>query len=142
MDIKGLNKAFEEFVSNHSQINQYKTGIEADIKADNLLYPMMWVEYGNPSIRTGVIVLNIRVFFLDKLLEDVSNLTDILSDTLHLANDFFAIYYENEYDFDFTLTGNGEGVPVTMNYDDGLAGYYFNFQVTFRNYRDETEVPQ
>jgi hypothetical protein len=122
---------FEKFANLHYQINSFGFGsleqLTVDVK-DKVepMYPRMWVEPQVAKVHTGHMHITWRVFYLDVVNNDNSNLQDIWNDTLELVKDLFSNMYLSEYESDFDCNVS----PILNRYETSLAGWYMDVSMT------------
>lgn len=124
-------KDFQEFADLHEQINSFGFGDVPQLTNDIITkqepkYPRMYVTNDLARFHTGHIHIKWKIYFVDKLNDDLSNLTYVLSDTLELVKDLFSKMYLSEYEADFNA-------PVEIMYEKtetNLAGWILNVSMT------------
>jgi len=94
---------FEKFGTLHKQINSYGYGDIEQLTNDIITkqepkYPRMYVLPDSTHFHVGHIHLGWRVFFVDKLEDDLSNQQDVLSDQLEIVKDFFSKLYLSDFE--------------------------------------------
>jgi hypothetical protein len=94
---------FKEFADLHEQINSYGFGDIEQLTNDIITkkepkYPRMYVLPDSTHIQVGHIHIGWKVFFVDKLNNDISNFTEVLSDQLEIVKDFFAKLYLSDFE--------------------------------------------
>jgi hypothetical protein len=122
---------FETFAGLHEQINSFGYGDLTQLTNDVITkqepkYPRMYIEPDLARLHVGHVHIKWRVFFVDKLDDDLSNLQDVLSDQLEIVKDLFSKMYLSEYEADFDA-------PVEMfleRTETILAGWILNVSMT------------
>ena len=119
---------FEEFADLHEQINSYGFGDIEQLTNDIITkqeprYPRMYVLPDSTHIQTGHVHLGWKVFFVDKLNNDISNQQDVLSDQLEIVKDFFAKLYLS----DFEAGWEASVQPYYEKTETILAGWVIDF---------------
>lgn len=94
---------FETFADLHQQVNSYGFGDVEQLTNDIITkkepeYPRMYVMPDSTHFEVGHIHLGWKVFFVDKLNNDISNQQDVLSDQLEIVKDFFAKLYLSDFE--------------------------------------------
>ena len=88
-------------------------------------------------IQRSHIHLGWRVFFVDKLNNDISNFTDVLSDQLEIVKDFFAKLYLS--DFDAGVEANV--IPFYEKTETILSGWIIEFHFIQKYDYDRCVLP-
>jgi hypothetical protein len=94
---------FETFAGLHQQVKSYGFGDVEQLTNDIITkkepeYPRMYVMPDSTHFEVGHIHLGWKVFFVDKLNNDISNQQDVLSDQLEIVKDFFAKLYLSDFE--------------------------------------------
>jgi len=136
-------KEFEKFATNHSQIETFETKPITENVANNVKYPMMWVDLQATAtaFQTGQVVINIPVYMLDRVERDYSNISNVLSVGLLKMDDFYTYFTDNECDFGFYFNDAGACTPVIYQFDDIVAGQFMTIQCQVGNSRNEDKIP-
>jgi len=119
---------FEEFANLHEQVNSYGFGDVEQLTNDIITkkepkYPRMYVLPDSTHIHTGHIHLGWKVYFVDKLNNDISNFADVLSDQLEILKDFFAKLYLS----DFEAGWEASAIPFYEKTETILSGWILDF---------------
>lgn len=119
---------FEEFADLHQQVNSYGFGDVEQLTNDIItkkepLYPRMYVMPDSTHFYTGHIHLGWKVFFVDKLNNDISNQADVLSDQLEIVKDFFAKLYLSDFESGWDATVE----PFYEKTETILSGWIIDF---------------
>lgn len=119
---------FETFGDLHKQINSYGFGDIEQLTNDIITkqephYPRMYVIPDSTHFEVGHIHLGWRVFFVDKLNNDLSNQQDVLSDQLEIVKDFFAKLYLSDFEAGWEASVN----PFYEQTETILAGWMIDF---------------
>jgi hypothetical protein len=122
---------FEKFADLHKQINSYGFGDVPQLTNDIITkqepqYPRMYVVPDLSRFHTGHIHIKWKIYFVDKLEDDLSNQQDVLSDTLEMVKDLFSKMYLSEYEADFDA-------PVEVFYEKtetSLSGWILYVSMT------------
>ena len=139
--INQLVKEFNRFADSHKIIKSFNAKPITQLMAKNLQYPIMWMSFEGAEFDAGEIVVNSNVYFLDRLAKDNSNLIQLLSDNLQLANDFYTLYNDNELKYDFFFDNVANAEPIVFEYDDVLCGWMMPIRISITNDRNEANVP-
>jgi len=127
---KAIINDLETFANNHYQINSFLFGKDEVITTKDNLFPMLYIEPTNSSIKNmvGEYTFNLRI--LDLLEHDDSNNLDISNETLLIARDLIAEFFEDNTGIDFELlTDNINGNYEHGIYDDLLAGWRYTITI-------------
>jgi|688.fasta_scaffold02579_36 hypothetical protein len=133
---------FQEFANLHQQVNSYGFGDIEQLTNDIITkqepeYPRMYVLPDITLIQRSHIHLGWRVFFVDKLNNDISNFTDVLSDQLEIVKDFFAKLYLS--DFDAGVEANV--IPFYEKTETILSGWIIEFHFIQKYDYDRCVLP-
>jgi len=133
---------FQQFANLHQQVNSYGFGDIEQLTNDIITkqepeYPRMYVLPDITLIQRSHIHLGWRVFFVDKLNNDISNFTDVLSDQLEIVKDFFAKLYLS--DFDAGVEANV--IPFYEKTETILSGWIIEFHFIQKYDYDRCVLP-
>jgi hypothetical protein len=134
---------FQEFADLHKQINSYGFGDVEQLTNDIITkqepeYPRMYVLPDSTHIQPGHIHLGWRVFFVDKLNDDLSNQAYVLSDQLEIVKDFFAKLYLS----DFEAGWEASVQPYYERTETTLSGWIINFHFIQKYNFDRCVLPE
>jgi hypothetical protein len=126
---------------NHPQISSFGFGDITQCTNDvttkqSPKYTRMYVIPGQASLNENSISYNFSIIIMDKVSTDLSNLDDVLSDTLETAKDIWTIFWQSytapQGDFSWTIVGdeNPDIVPFTERFEDVLAGWTINLRLS------------
>lgn len=126
-------KAFEDFCTNHKQINTFYSGKTWNFQTETNIYPAL-VMLAQPSlINRGQINLNFNVFIADILNKDRSNLDEIYSDTLLIITDLISYFADAYETYGFYLDDTAVNIePFEESFDDVLAGWISTLTIQIR----------
>jgi hypothetical protein len=132
----------EEFGLLHEQVNSFGFGDNAQLTNDIITkkeprYPRLYIEPDITKLHVGYVDVNLRIFFVDKLDDDLSNLQDVLSDQLEIVKDLFAKLTLSEYDAAYNS-------PVEMYLERTetiLAGWILNVSMVQKFSFDRCVLP-
>lgn len=127
--LKQIITLFETFADDHLVINSFECNPINFNFADNITYPLMFVEIGDFIPTPGNVDINITVYFLDLLKRDKSNYVQVLSDTMKMCLDFYSIYNNNEADYGILFKDDARAVPWLFQSEDNAAGYKMSLTV-------------
>lgn len=132
--IQGLAEA-------HQQINTVYFGNLVDFlsKGSDNVYPAMFFDLTSSNINGTVQTMNFSLYFMDRMLAEQSNETEVLSDQLSIAQDIVA---QLRYDgFLFTVD---DSVPLTFFTEDTpdlLAGVKADISIDLDFSANRCQVP-
>jgi len=134
---------FEDFADLHLQVNSYGFGDVEQLTNDIItkqepLYPRMYVLPDSTHFHTGNIHLGFKVFFVDKLNNDISNFGDVLSDQLEIVKDFFAKLYLSDFEAGWDATVQ----PFYEKTETILAGWIIDFHFVQKYSYDRCVLPE
>lgn len=134
--VKNLN-----YIGNaHNQVKTFFFGELFDFASSGTIqYPAMAVTL-NPSQRANnTLTYSFNVYMLDLVHKDISNSTEVLSDTLQMCLDVIAIADNPVYDWSMekvaTLT------DIQGGQDDEVTGHWFNLKLKVPTPSDRCQVP-
>jgi hypothetical protein len=119
---------FERFADLHLQVNSYGFGDIEQLTNDIITkkepkYPRMYVLPDSTHVKSGQIHLGWKVFFVDKLNNDLSNQQDVLSDQLEIVKDFFAKLYLSDFESGWDASVS----PYYEKTETVLSGWMLDF---------------
>jgi hypothetical protein len=133
---------FEQFADLHQQVNSYGFGDVEQLTNDIItkqepLYPRMYVTPESTHFETGLIHVGWKVFFVDKLNNDISNQQDVLSDQLEILKDFFAKLYLSDFEAGWDATAQ----PFYEKTETILSGWVLDFHFVQKFAYDRCVLP-
>jgi hypothetical protein len=134
---------FQTFADLHRQINSYGFGDIEQLTNDIITkkephYPRMYVLPDSTHIQTGHIHIGWKVFFVDKLNNDISNFTEVLSDQLEIVKDFFAKLYLSDFEAGWEATVT----PYYEKTETILSGWIIDFHFIQKANYDRCVLPE
>jgi hypothetical protein len=99
-------------------------------------YSRMYIVPGQVTLNQNHIHYNFSIIVMDKVTTDLSNLSDVLSDTLETLKDIWTIFWQSytaqQGDFSWTLVGDESPdiVPFTERFETVLAGWTMNLSLS------------
>jgi hypothetical protein len=134
---------FEQFADLHQQVNSYGFGDVQQLTNDIITkqepeYPRMYVLPDSTHIKAGHIFIGWKVYFVDKLNNDISNFPDVLSDQLEIVKDFFAKLYLS----DFEAGWDASVQPFYEKTETILAGWILDFHFIQKYDYDRCVLPE
>ena len=96
-------KDWQQFAINHEQVNSWGFGDAKQLTNDIItkvepLYPRLYFIPNNSRLNEGHMHITWETICVDRIEEDLSNLQDVLSDTLEIMKDFYSQAYLSDYD--------------------------------------------
>lgn len=100
---------WREFANTHEQVESWGFGDGTLITNDIITkqepkYPRMYFIPDKTRLNPNHMHITWTVCVIDKLEDDLSNLQDVLSDTLEICKDFYSKAYLSDYDAEFNAT--------------------------------------
>ena len=131
---------FAQIAQHHPQINSYGFGdieqITNDIETKlEPHYSRLYVIPGKSSLQQNQIQFDFSVIIMDKLNNDLSNMSSVMSDTLQIAQDVWTIFYQSysqEYgNFSLYVVPNQKAqiIPFTERFETVLGGWTLNISL-------------
>lgn len=123
--------AFENFCTNHIQINTFYSGKTWNFQTETNIYPSVIMLPQPSNIAKGKVTLTFQIFIADILNKDRSNLDEIYSDTLLIATDMVSYFGDiNDNQVVFWIDDTNVGIePFEESFDDILAGWMLSVNV-------------
>lgn len=78
----------KNYVSDNKILNTTFTNDITDDDKDDIIYPLVFIRYGNVTTSRGNVEIDLSVLFTDLLNDDKSNYVKVMSDMLLQATDF------------------------------------------------------
>jgi hypothetical protein len=140
-DYKQILADFAQICYHHEQIRSFGFGDIEQITNDIIdkkepKYIRAYVVPGDSIFNQNHIHYDFSFIVMDKVEDDLSNLKDVLSDTLQIVEDFWTVliqsYYPGSGEFSWYINPdqNPEVVPFTEKYETILGGWTLNFSVS------------
>lgn len=138
---KQLLTYWSSIAYHHEQIKSFGFGDYKQITNDILtkqepLYPRMYVVPENVEFNQNHIHFNFGVVFMDRVEDDLSNLQEVMSDTLELATDVWTVFYQSYTyetgDFSKIVVGdwNPDVQPFTEKFNTILGGWTLHIKMS------------
>lgn len=115
-----------EFADRHLQLQEAGVGTVFEINTTTQNYPLMWIETIPFGFTPNTVQYNFRIYLMDILQPDISNELDIQSDMTQIAWDLY-MTIRDAYDYEPVI--NGQINPFTEEYDDRVAGVWFDLGI-------------
>ena len=141
INYKQLLTYFSSIALNHEQINSFGFGDYKQITNDILTkqepkYPRMYVVPEQVQFNQNHIHYNFGIVFMDRVEDDLSNLDEVMSDTLELASDIFTVFYQSytyeQGDFSNIVVGEWDPqiTPFLERFETILGGWTLNIRMS------------
>ena len=142
VNYKQILADFASIAYHHEQIQSYGFGDYKQITNDLVTklpakYIRMYVVPGDGILQEGQVLHRFAVIIMDKVEDDLSNLEDVMSDTLEICKDiwtvFFQSYTSQNGNFSWELLPDQlpEIVPFLESFDEIVAGFTLNLTLTY-----------
>lgn len=143
VNYKQIIEDLEEISNHHEQVNSFGFGDLFQLTNDIITnkspeYPRVYVLPEDTVFDQNQLTYNFQIIVADQLLQDYSNQRDVLNDTLEIIKDIFTQLYLSEYESEWNATVS----PFLENYEDILAGWTLNIQLTQPFDYNRCELPE
>lgn len=126
LTLNQIIKRLNDLATAHRQINTFFFGDPMDAlhQKENSVYPVMIadIENGEISLEAKLTSFNLKLFFIDMVEADDSNLSEVLSDQSQTAEDILTQLKYLSNDFDWQIS-NATIDKVRDNLEDEIAGW-------------------
>lgn len=141
--------ALEDIATRHLQINNYGVGDKWEIGAEELRYPILWVNPVKALMKRGnnddyssfEVSMDLKV--MDLVDKSELNENDVQSDTLEILKDVI-IEFSGNPDFvtsRLSIVGDLSFTPFTENTDEECTGWEVNINLRMPNVRSYCGLP-
>jgi len=143
MTINKLIEILREIADNHYQINSFGFGSPAKLPdRENTLYPVMWCDTKPSTIVGKDFRLSLEIAVYDLLINDESNIDEVLSDTNLIALDIIAQLSDSDYSDYFTLDRNSIQLSdFKARFRDYVAGWVVTLTLVIPFLYDRCQIP-
>lgn len=132
------------FSQSHQQVMEFNNGFRGKINTavtSNNNFPLLFVEPLSHTYNNWVQTYTIRVYCMDVLQKDLSNETEVISDTLQILNDLCKYIIDDATD-EFDLVNQTPiCIPYTNSYVDYLGGWFIDLTITVRIVVGDCDIP-
>jgi hypothetical protein len=142
MTLNQIFKIIEGFANSHSNINTVIFGSNSEIDNSDVDGTLMWYDVSQGNTDGTQLNYTFELAFLDVLNPDLSNLKDIMSDTLQVAQDISAAIYNYDGDIEFDLPKKSSIQPVEHKYLSDYAGHTLTFTINTPYEWNECWIPE
>lgn len=134
-------KTVKDIAEAHDQINTVYFGNLVDFlsKGSENVYPAMFYDLTGSSISGTTLTMNFSLYFMDRMVAEQTNQTEVLSDQLSIAQDIVAQLKFNA--FDFAIQENVTLTYFTEDTPDLLAGVRAEVSLDLPFTADRCQVP-
>ena len=143
--LKQLLNKIELFCTNHGQIKSFGTGSYFKIDTTHRDYPLLWVTPQPSYIKGNSVELSLTIMVADILDGEESNLVDVWSDALSIAEDFVSYFstWTGYYDEGLRLDESSVYVePFYHVLDNEVAGYFMKVLFIIPIPQNYCDIPQ
>lgn len=125
----------------HQQIKTVYFGNLLDFlsKGTDNVYPAMFFDLTGSSIANKTLTMDFSLYFMDRMLPEQTNETEVLSDQLSVAQDIIAMLMYQ--DFDFVMSDSVQLAYFTENTPDLLAGVRADIRLELPFTADRCWIP-
>ena len=138
-------KLFSDFAANHYQINSFSNGQKEEITANSTIGTptvTMWAIVQSANIDGNVLKIKYSFLFGDIINKDDSNLDEVLSDTLRIAQDFVATMRLTDYEASFQIEKQSAFTPFQdERFDNEMGGWEIDITFNSDYTQDTCQVP-
>lgn len=141
LNYKQLVSYFGQIAYHHEQINSFGVGDFEQLTNDVITkqepkYTRMYVIPENVEFNQNHIHYNFSIVIMDKVEEDLSNLEEVMSDTLEICTDIWTIFWQSytaqQGDFSKIVVGDWEPNihPFTERFETILGGWTLHMKMS------------
>lgn len=141
MTLNQLFRIIENYAAGHSNINTIVFGAKWNIDNNDSHGILLWYDVQAGSFDGTQLNYAFELFFLDVLNPDNSNLKDVLSDTLQVAQDMAAMLYNYDCDVEFNLPKTATIQAVEHKLTSDYAGHSLAFTIQAPYEWNDCQVP-
>jgi hypothetical protein len=141
LNYKQLVSYFGQIAYHHEQINSFGVGDFEQLTNDVITkqepkYTRMYVIPENVELKQNNIHYSFSIIIMDKVEEDLSNLKEVMSDTLEICTDIWTIFWQSytseQGDFSKIVVGDyaPDIHPFTERFETILGGWTLNMRLS------------
>jgi hypothetical protein len=137
-----LINIFEEFSTNHYQINSFGFGEIWEANGDPKTTgntPTLWVFPTQAQVTDNTVIYSFDVRCWDLVTKGEGNENDVLSDTQQILSDF-VLYIKHE-SFNFGLVGEPTMTPFTEQLADEVTGWQLSIDIEVNKIDSDCQIP-
>ena len=142
VNYKQILADFASIAYHHEQIQSYGFGDYKQITNDLVTklpvkYIRMYCVPGDGILQEGQVLHRFAVVIMDKVEDDLSNLEDVMSDTLEICKDIWTVFFQSyttqngNFSWELLPDQLPEIVPFVEQYDEIIAGFTLNLTLTY-----------
>lgn len=142
VNYKQILADFASIAYHHEQIQSYGFGDYKQITNDLTTklptkFIRMYVIPGESVLPENEVKHRFAVVIMDKVEDDLSNLEDVLSDTLEICKDIWTVFYQSytsqngNFSFELQPDQLPELIPFTEQFDEIVAGFTMNLTLSY-----------
>jgi hypothetical protein len=140
--INRLVNLLREISLNHAQVKAFNFGENSEIAAsEQERYPLVWAYVTDSSIDGLVLTVNMTIKVIDIQKADAVNEIDLVSDTLSIAQDIYAMLTNPLYQDYFLVQFNSSFTPLNEAFTDVVDGWEMSLAFDFLQDRNRCQVP-
>jgi hypothetical protein len=140
---KRILEDIETFCDNHNQINSFSWGNPNNISTKNHTFPMVWLQPTTSTINGHMMTLSFDMYIMDLVKQDLTNLKDVMNDTLLMGNDVVSKFWSDCETYDWVLNEDGVSMePFDAKFDDYTGGWIFRINIEIENRLSNCNIPE
>jgi hypothetical protein len=139
LTLNQLVKQWEQFATDHKQINSFFFEDYAEINAKTIKYPSMWCVINPSTADQRTVNWKFNVIFSDRLDKGRKQRLEVLSDRQSVGLDFIS-YLRRISLYDTQITTNM--TPFTEDMDDQICGWMFEITIIVPFANDVCSIPK
>ena len=142
VNYKQILADFASIAYHHEQIKSYGFGDAKQITNDLITklptkFIRMYTIPGDSVLEEGQVKHRFAVVIMDKVEDDLSNLEDVLSDTLEICKDIWTVFWQSytsqngNFSWELQPDQLPEIIPFTEEYDEIVGGFTMNLSLSY-----------
>lgn len=135
-----LVKEWEQFATDHKQINSFFFEDYDEINAKQIKYPSMWCMIKPSIAQQYTVQWNFIVLFGDRLDKGRKQLLEVWSDRQSVGLDFISYLRKSVDIYDVVINTNME--PFSEEKDDQITGWMFDISIIVPFANDICSIPK
>ncbi len=140
--LKNIIHDIDQFCTDHKQINEFGWGRLTEITTKDHDFVMLWLTPTTSTIEGHMVSLNFDMYVMDIVKQDLSNLLDVVNDTLLIGNDVVSKFWSDEETYGWVLNeANVSAEPFEAKFDDFTSGWIFRISVEIENSLSNCNIP-
>lgn len=139
---KNILNDIEQFCLKHHQIKDFGWGPQSNISTKDHKFVMVWLTPTSSSISGHLMTLSFEMLVFDIVKQDLSNLKEVLNDTLLIGNDVVSRFWSDEDTYGWVLNENTVTMmPFDAKFDDFCAGWVFKIDIEIEDRLSICNIP-